>query len=338
MGNAADAHDINIQYCLTLTRHGLTTLEIPRVTMARASADYAYNFVQWTIGITGMITDSIGLAPHKDTFYTVEEMPDNGLGWKERNSDLHCAVATLSTGPVAFGDKPGYEDRELLMKCCREDGKILKPSRAIAAVDSQIRNLAIDIEHAPGSAPAVNGTLLDRWHLAGQVWTTMSRISQHWEFGIIFGSSLSEDYFIGRQETGFHSRHVLAYKGYPSTLSIIGVDPWPIQIDSSDKFGLYYTSPIITLDKSASDDQIALIGDVEKWVPMSEQRVSNIINYGDFLHVELDGVVGEKIFFFYAYKKTQDPEFRLSFAEVEFGASLRASIRIENGRATVTYN
>ena len=46
MGNAADAHDINIQYCLTLTRHGLSTLEIPRVTMARASADYVYNFVQ----------------------------------------------------------------------------------------------------------------------------------------------------------------------------------------------------------------------------------------------------------------------------------------------------
>ena len=78
MGNAADAHDINIQYCLTLTRHGLSTLEIPRVTMARASADYAYNFIQWTIGITGMLTDSIGLAPHKDTFYTVPEMPDNG--------------------------------------------------------------------------------------------------------------------------------------------------------------------------------------------------------------------------------------------------------------------
>ena len=46
--------------------------------MARASADYAYNFIQWTIGITGMLTDSIGLAPHKDTFYTVPEMPDNG--------------------------------------------------------------------------------------------------------------------------------------------------------------------------------------------------------------------------------------------------------------------
>ena len=57
---AADAHDLNIQYCLTLTRCGMQALEIPRVTMARATADYAYNFVQWTIGITGMITDVLG--------------------------------------------------------------------------------------------------------------------------------------------------------------------------------------------------------------------------------------------------------------------------------------
>ena len=60
MGEAADAYDLNIQYCLTLTRCGMQALEIPRVTMARATADYAYNFAQWTIGITGMITDVLG--------------------------------------------------------------------------------------------------------------------------------------------------------------------------------------------------------------------------------------------------------------------------------------
>ena len=70
-------------------------------------------------------------------------MPDNGLGWPENHSDMHCAIATLTTGPVTFGDKPGLENRDLLMKCCRDDGKILKPDRAISAIDSQIRNLGI---------------------------------------------------------------------------------------------------------------------------------------------------------------------------------------------------
>lgn len=235
------------------------------------------------------------------------------------------------------------------MKCCREDGKILKPSRAISAIDSQIRNMALDIAHSPGSAPATNGTILDTYHSMAQVWTTMSRISQHYEYGIIFGSSLMEDYFIGQDETGFHGRHVLAYKGYPGFYShkieifklflevkILGVDPWPIQIESSDKFGLYYTSPIINL--SGSEEHIALIGDIEKWVPMSEQRVSSIVNYAEFLQVNLDGVAGEKVLFFYAVKARSDPDFRLAFAEVEFQSSLRAQIKISNGRATVTYN
>ena len=119
-------------------------------------------------------------------------------------------------------------------------------------------------------------------------------------------------------------------------LKILGVDPWPIQIDSSDKFGLYYTSPIINL--SGSEEQIALIGDIEKWVPMSEQRVSSIVNYAEFLQVNLDGVAGEKILFFYVVKGRTDPEFRLAFAEVEFQSSLRAQVNISNGRATVTYN
>ena len=95
MGNAADAHDINIQYCLTLTRCGLQALEIPRVTQVRVSADYAYNFAQWTIGLTSLIADNLGMAPHKDTFYTVREMPDNNNFAPENYPDLHSAVATL---------------------------------------------------------------------------------------------------------------------------------------------------------------------------------------------------------------------------------------------------
>lgn len=83
---------------------------------------------------------------------------------------------------------------------------------------------------------------------------------------------------------------------------------------------------------------MALIGDVEKWVPMSEQRISNIVNYAEFLLVDLDGVANEKLIFFYATKRNSDTEFKLGFIEVEFGASLRATVKIMNGRANVTYN
>ena len=61
----------------------------------RVSADYAYNFAQWTIGLTSLIADNLGMAPHKDTFYTVREMPDNNNFAPENYPDLHSAVATL---------------------------------------------------------------------------------------------------------------------------------------------------------------------------------------------------------------------------------------------------
>ena len=179
--------------------------------------------------------------------------------------------------------------------------------------------------------------------MQSQVWTTLSRIGGshgnhghgHNEYGIIFGSSLSEDYFIEKEETGFHTGHVLGFKGYPD-FSILGVDPWPIQIDSSEKFGLYYTAPIITL--SATEQQVALIGDITKWVPMSEQRVTNIINYSEFLLVNMEGTVGERLVFFYAYKARGDDEFKVSFVDIEFTASLRATLKISNGRPTVSYD
>jgi len=41
------------------------------------------------------------------------------------------------------------------------------------------------------------------------------------------------------------------------------------------------------------------MGDLEKWVPMSEMRVSNIINYIDFLLIELDGIPDETLSFFF---------------------------------------
>jgi len=55
------------------------------------------------------------------------------------------------------------------------------------------------------------------------------------------------------------------------------------------------------------------------------------------LLIELDGVAGEKVNFFYTHRRSSSEEFQIQIAEVEFGSSLRATIRIQNGRPTVTY-
>ena len=74
----------------------------------------------------------------------------------------------------------------------------------------------------------------------------------------------------------------------------VGTNVWPMTISSSDKFGLYYTAEIISL---GNGEEIALMGDLSKWVPMSNQRLSKIVNYHEFLLVELDGIPEESVSF-----------------------------------------
>ena len=50
MNQAAEINGLDIQYCMALPRIALASLELNTVSHARASADYAYNFVQWQIG------------------------------------------------------------------------------------------------------------------------------------------------------------------------------------------------------------------------------------------------------------------------------------------------
>jgi hypothetical protein len=71
MGAAAEQVGLNLHYIMSFPRHILKALEIPRVTQARASEDYAGNlknhkFFQWNMGITSMLLDALGIAPNKD--------------------------------------------------------------------------------------------------------------------------------------------------------------------------------------------------------------------------------------------------------------------------------
>ena len=48
MGNAAEKFNITIQYCMSLSRHVLASVEIQAVTQVRVTNDYATN---WQYGI-----------------------------------------------------------------------------------------------------------------------------------------------------------------------------------------------------------------------------------------------------------------------------------------------
>ena len=150
MGAAADQVGVNIQYCLSLPRHALQALEIPRVTQARASNDYALHIMQknsrpqWNIGISSMLAVAIGVAPFKDVLWSTVNEPNAPYPAlvMEPVPDREILIATLSTGPVAPGDGIDYIDVTRIMRCCREDGLILKPDRPLTMIDALVADWA----------------------------------------------------------------------------------------------------------------------------------------------------------------------------------------------------
>lgn len=69
MGRAAENNGMTIQYCMSLSRHILQSLEINAVTQARVTNDYATNFEyggeQWRLGVSSLFVSALGLAPFK---------------------------------------------------------------------------------------------------------------------------------------------------------------------------------------------------------------------------------------------------------------------------------
>ena len=166
MGAAAEKMGINIQYCMSLPRHILQAIAIPRVTQARASDDYAVNLRNqdkptWNIGITSMLADAIGIAPFKDVLWSTEAQSGSPYGPSATESfpDRAILISTLSTGPVGPGDAINYTNVERIMRCCREDGLILKPDRPLTTINEVISDWASGGGVMPGELYSTTTTM-----------------------------------------------------------------------------------------------------------------------------------------------------------------------------------
>ncbi len=160
MGASAENVGINIQYCASYPRHVLQALQIPRVTHARASDDYALHlknpaYLQWNIGISSMFADAIGIAPFKDVFWSTSVQPASPYGISARE----ILIATLSTGPVSPGDAINYTNVQRIMKCCRQDGLILKLDRPLTAINALIADWAVSKYIIPGELYSTRTTI-----------------------------------------------------------------------------------------------------------------------------------------------------------------------------------
>lgn len=117
--------------------------------------DATPDYYQWRIGTSSLLAESLGLAPSKDSVISssvwhtnmTHYCPTNDGAVRETRNYLEAASAILSNGPVVLGDGPrrGTKgttteseidvDMALVMRTCRSDGLLLRPSQAAVPVD-----------------------------------------------------------------------------------------------------------------------------------------------------------------------------------------------------------
>ncbi len=117
--------------------------------------------LQWKIGITSMLADALGLAPFKDVLWSTSIQPGSpyGLNAIEALPDRAILIATLSTGPVAFGDGINFTNIQRLMRCCRSDGLILKPDRPLTTINTLVADWILNDGVAQGELYSTQTTM-----------------------------------------------------------------------------------------------------------------------------------------------------------------------------------
>ncbi|CAF1333687.1 unnamed protein product [Rotaria magnacalcarata] len=265
MGYAANLFNINIQYSMNLPRHALQALEIDRVTQARVSDDYYIHInrqiPQWNIGVSSMLANAIGIAPFKDVFWSNQYQP--GAPYKttahEVLPDREILISTLSTGPVAFGNGINYGDKERIMRCCRQDGLILKPTKPLTMIDLAISDWA-----------------LHHGVIQGELYSTKTIINNE-IFSFIFASSMKRNYSIVpsmiRSSNGilwsFDNPYKINYFDEIHSLEISN------KICNLTSFCLWYSSPIWSFNDSLST-KYSFMGEINKWTFISQQRFPSL--------------------------------------------------------------
>ncbi|QDZ24382.1 hypothetical protein A3770_13p69000 [Chloropicon primus] len=299
MGAAASAHNVNIQYCMAFPRHALQSLEVPAVTQIRASNDYGPTdrAWQWRIGRSSIFVNAIGLAPSKDGVYTSRTEPGGSEGdFVEARPELEVLVALLSTGPVQIADGVGFSDKALIMRTCSEDGLLLKPSKAMTAMDFSLVSEAFG--GAKGEFPA-----------RSEIWGTYSRIGEEAWMHVLAAdvqnaTSLSLRDVLNVMESPPSSTNA-TYLAY----HVPDFDVTRIKVVSMPFVGSVVTLPAMDpLDHElwhfakVLPNGVGILGELDKFVPTSPQRIKGISFDSSHVLVVVVGFPGEEVRLFFAHE------------------------------------
>jgi hypothetical protein len=276
MGQAAEKNGLTVQYCMSLCRHALQSVEIPAVTQARASDDYhSGDTDQWNVLVTSILAHAIGLAPSKDNFWSTPVQPGNPYGPSRTEPfvRLQSATITLSAGPIAPSDAVGMSDVALIMKSCMSDGYLLVPDRPAMVLDS------VMVSYALG-----NVSSRPQGYLA-----TASSVVGGLEYTNVLAVLLGAPYSLSITEMGYGATDALVAVEVNATSTVLSLSSGQsLSVPACGKmdFRLYAVSPRLW-------NGWAVLGELSKWVPVNSRRFTGIQADTDGVTVGLRGAPGE---------------------------------------------
>ena len=275
-----------------MARFVLQSATLPAVTQIRASDDYnpagdsnctppacnpPVQVDTYYIGTTSLLAWALDLAPSKDSFWSTSTQPGNPYGAvAERYPAMQAAVAALSRGPVQVSDGVGYSDRELILRTCDEAGRLLQPSRPATALDAAFHRSA-----GVGDGP------LAKYANVLPITTTHTRIGD-WKWAHILAINLEEPFMLlpaHLRPTDLGAGEHVLYEGTRVSDFARG---FTIPACGAGDSRLYHVAPRLA-------NGWAYLGELSKFVPVSEARTRSLSFDVNSVSVMLSGAASEEV-------------------------------------------
>eukprot|EP01084_Bolivina_argentea_P134749 237578_1 len=302
MNKAAEERGIPIQYCMAIPMDLMQSMSLSQVTNGRASGDYASG-ANWNIGPGSIFWSALDLKPSKDNFWTsfIEPVPsENHPSGPDHNStELHAMVAVFSKGPTGISDRSGYSNATLIMRLCRADGRLLQPMRPITAIDDQFVYDVFD-----GKSINVWSTEFGAYDGRGNV-----DIYGHIVLAVNMGQNymLSYDSFTPPLNGNFMTI-IRNWHNYTNCENgSLAIQNNCVQTVKENSNMLYTLSPqkvifpmhesfeLIHVIPGVSTSSLVFLGELNKYVSVSQHRFDNLMIAGNSLSVNVRGKPNENV-------------------------------------------
>ncbi|MBD3188626.1 hypothetical protein GF325_17490 [Candidatus Bathyarchaeota archaeon] len=273
MGEAAASHGLTIQYCMAPPGAFLQALKLPAVTNARTGGDYwaraPKEFYITDITQANMLCWAIGIWPSYDVFYSkTTSIFTHQFLYREKYPRFMALLSVLGGGLVCPGDRPKYLDANLIGRTCSHDGELLKPDRPITPNDLMFR-----IHQKP--------YIMDTWTVIGD-WTWRYVVS------VSFWPRKVKDASVTLAQMGYCDQEGILYDFQAGTMQ-------PVKPSTGISLPKRYMNYRYLIFAPYLIDGVALVGCINKFIPMARNLVSDVSLDGEKLMFSIKLLPGESL-------------------------------------------